>query len=216
MIAGVYVAEDAVTGECLYVGQSRNIELRKRKHLQKLRDGSHPRKDFVEWFNLHGESRLLIGEVESGLETDQELNSSEVWWFLMLRPRFYGKQPSLRESWVHSDETKAKISASLRRMHATNAPRKAPRKKLNRCARCNSGLSVRAKSAVYCRACVNRSHANREHPAPKAVLEDLYLVQKLSLRKIGEKYGVSQVAVLTLFKKYGIPRRGPAAFAAHG
>ena len=205
MKSGIYVIEDSLTGVCLYVGQSRDLETRKRKHIEKLKNGSHPRKDFIEWFKESGENRLKVTVVEEGLTSDEELNSSEIWWFNKLRPVFYGKEPSLNETWVHSQATKDKIRQSLTgRVRGSVEKRPESRN----CDRCGTSYKFTKSKSLHCsNRCSKLTHAKLGYPVNKEVLEELYLDSKLSLRAIGDLYGVSQVAVLNLCKKYEIPRR---------
>lgn len=200
MSSGIYVIEDRETKECLYVGQSKDLATRKRKHLQKLKDGSHPRKDFVEWFKVAGEQRLKVIEVETGLVTDEELNRSEIWWFNKLKPKFYGKEPSLNETWVHSQATKDKIRNTLSgRVIATWA-------RESICPRCKNTYKVKNPKTKFCSLqCSKLTHAVESYPPPKEVLEELY--KDMTLREIGKVYGVSQVSVMNLCKKYGIVMR---------
>lgn len=200
MKSGIYVIEDSLTGECLYVGQSRDLATRKRKHLQKLKNGSHPRKDFVEWFKLNGEDRLQFHTVETELKTDAELNSSEIWWFNKLKPKFYGKEPSLNETWVHSQATKDKIRNTMSGRVIATWAREAI------CPRCKNTYKVKNPKTKFCSTqCSKLTHAVESYPPPKEVLEELY--KDMTLREIGKVYGVSQVSVMNLCKKYGIVMR---------
>jgi predicted DNA-binding protein YlxM (UPF0122 family) len=51
-----------------------------------------------------------------------------------------------------------------------------------------------------------RSETKKIH-IDKKVLEDLYLIQKLSMKKIAKKIGISQQAVLNRMKEFGMKRR---------
>lgn len=98
MTTGIYGIFDASNGECLYVGQSRRMKMRWRAHLKTLSNGTHGRKDFVKWFNAHGKSKESLRFVT--LETLSEnagmlsLNQSELFWFMELAPKFWGRYPS--------------------------------------------------------------------------------------------------------------------------
>lgn len=108
-IYGIFCSE---SGDCLYVGLSRNIEDRWKSHLKTLKNGTHPRKEFVSWFAHKGMSpeTLRFEILEEGCSVD--LNTLEIKWFKELSPRFFGKVPSENEKWSHSDETKEKIKNS--------------------------------------------------------------------------------------------------------
>lgn len=111
MVCGVYGVFDAFTGECLYVGQSKNVECRLQHHMAALARHAHIRTEFDQWFREHGddphslESRLL----ERCEDTDDAKNFAECKWFSILRPRFYGVKPSMDYRWGMSDETRSKI-----------------------------------------------------------------------------------------------------------
>lgn len=128
---GIYGIFDSKTKECLYVGQSTNIVKRWMKHKNKLMNETH-RKDFVEWFknknnDLNSIKFIILEEIifseenkvedffNSGLEMnlEEKLNKTEIKWFNLLHPRFYGKVPSLNEKWKHSENSRNNISESL-------------------------------------------------------------------------------------------------------
>ena len=53
-ITGVYGIFDLDTDQCLYVGQSVDVNERLRKHNEKLLAGKHPRKEMQQWFDGEG------------------------------------------------------------------------------------------------------------------------------------------------------------------
>jgi IS30 family transposase len=59
-----------------------------------------------------------------------------------------------------------------------------------------------------------RSGRFRRAEVPRALLEQLYLVEALPLREIAGRLGVSVGTVSNRLRAYGIPRRGRAAVAA--
>ena len=97
--------------------------MRWKKHLALLKSGHHRRKDFVEWFQQEGSdaSKLSFRILEEGVEA--QLNELEIKWFDLLGPRFYGKLPSAGEAWQHSETTKQKISAGVKRSRLDNPER---------------------------------------------------------------------------------------------
>ena len=208
MSSGIYVIEDRETKECLYVGQSKDLAMRQRKHLQKLKNGSHPRKDFVEWFKLNGEDRLQFHIVETELKTDDELNLSEIWWFNKLSPRFYGKQPSLNEAWSHSLETRSKISQALkgRKVQGSGFT--------HTCPVCYtefaSSKSVRTFCSVDCRIKSNRTPGAKEKPS-RDELEMLYLVEGKSLTQLEKVYLTSRTTIQRWCKEYNINKNAAVA-----
>ena len=208
MSSGIYVIEDRETKECLYVGQSKDLAMRQRKHLQKLKNGSHPRKDFVEWFKLNGGDRLQFHIVETELETDAELNSSEIWWFNKLSPRFYGKYPSLNETWVHSQETKEKIQSAMRALPGYI-------ERVNKtCPQCSKVFETVPSRGVYCsKACynLNTGPAVKFPPPEESELRQFYIIEKQSLRALGKHYGVSRTTVQKWCRQYKLHKNAAVA-----
>lgn len=115
MTVGIYSIFSVETGECLYVGMSSvSIEKRFKQHLKKLRNKSHPRIDFVEWYHNNGSDPKNIDFriLEECKNDSKILNTLEIKWFNLLSPKYFGKKPSLNEKWEHSEETKEKIRKS--------------------------------------------------------------------------------------------------------
>lgn len=96
MTVGVYGIFDKRDDTCLYVGQSKNIELRWRKHLNGLRANRHSRKKFSRWLHDHGEDNLDFRVLETCENTPKIKNELEQKWFDDLSPLFHGKSPSSR------------------------------------------------------------------------------------------------------------------------
>lgn len=116
MTCGIYSISDQ-SGNCLYVGLSRDIESRWRSHIKELKGRRHPQTKFSDWFHGNGGTESLVFKVveECNLSaTDVELNSTEIKWFYALEPYFYGKVPSTREQWGPSQETKDRVRETLR------------------------------------------------------------------------------------------------------
>lgn len=110
-VCGIYGIFDILTGECLYVGQSKNIYERRQSHFKRLRGERHL-KPFTEWFVSIGkdESRLDLRVLCRCLDNDDIKNKLEIFWFNELHPRFYGAVPSINNRWSHSEETRKKIA----------------------------------------------------------------------------------------------------------
>lgn len=112
MVCGVYGIFDVFTGECLYVGQSRNVKSRLQHHLSALKRHDHVRTEFVQWFREHADDphSLDFKLLEQCEDTDDAKNFAECKWFSILHPRFYGAKPSMDYTWNMSKETRLKIS----------------------------------------------------------------------------------------------------------
>lgn len=117
MTAGIYGIFSSRTGECLYIGQSRNIEYRCSVHLQKLSKETHSRKDFNQWFKKENKEKdsLIFSILEESSLENQNLNSLEIKWFNSLSPRFFGKTPSLKEKWAQTEASKKRIAEGVRK-----------------------------------------------------------------------------------------------------
>ena len=113
-VCGVYGIFDTLTGECLYVGQSKNIYERKMSHFRRLRGERHL-KSFTKWFVSidKDESRLNLKVLSRCFNNDDIKNKLEIFWFNELHPKFYGAVPSVNNRWSHSEETRKKIGKSL-------------------------------------------------------------------------------------------------------
>lgn len=111
-ITGVYGIFDLDTDQCLYVGQSVDVNERLRKHNEKLLAGKHPRKEMQQWFDGEGNQAysLILEHCE---DTDDAKNSCEIKWFCLLNPLFYGVAPTVNNTWSHSEKTRKRISESL-------------------------------------------------------------------------------------------------------
>ena len=108
MTCGIYGIFSSCTRECLYVGQSKNIEYRWKQHLSKLRRGKHPQKKFSQWFRDHGcsPSVLSFRILEECIDESCVKNRLEIKWFNELEPLYYSQLPSMNSSYT-----------SLRRAH---------------------------------------------------------------------------------------------------
>lgn len=123
IICGVYGIFNTHSNECLYVGQSKDISSRWRRHISDLQINNHRCKLFNEWFNANTsvESLLTFKVLEECIDDDLVKNICEIKWFNELSPLFFGKVPSTKDKWAHSDITKEKIRiAATKPMHKKN------------------------------------------------------------------------------------------------
>lgn len=259
MTIGIYGIFNRINDECLYVGQTLDIDLRWKQHLKLLKSKKHPRKDFVEWYHIDNNSDLIDFKVLEECNKNK-LNDLEIKWFNSLLPKYYGKKPSNKEIWEHSDETKNKISESLRKNYYAkiclkcnkdfyaitddkelcNKCRKyigKNKKSYNKpyipikmkCINCNNEL-LNTRNKKYCsKECRLDFHNNKCKTCSKLIEKNLkycsnkcyneykgsipisfnelykmYIVEKLSTRKIALKTGYSNVSIQNWLRKYGI------------
>lgn len=207
---GVYGIFYAKTNECLYIGHSARISDRWEEHLKNLRNGNHPRKNFVEWFRERDqdESILSFEILEETDNTDEALNRAEIKWFNKCKPRFYGKIPSMNETWRHSEKTKQKISKSVRKANGTFGKN---RKRV--CRTCKEIYFSSKHTSKYCsRKCINVDQEIRKrgfiprNDLDASLISSLYEEGK-SLRAIAREVGVSPTTVKKVLEKEGTPLR---------
>ena len=117
MTVGVYGIFDRDTNTCLYVGMSANIEQRWNSHMREIKGGRHRRKGLVDWSEEFGFDSLIFVVIEECENDDKLKNALEIKWFNNLKPKFYGKKPSMNDTWVHSEETKRKIGNAAVKNH---------------------------------------------------------------------------------------------------
>lgn len=199
LFIAIYSATD---GACLYVGQSKHIEARFRQHVTKLknrRTGALPR--FVEWYHAHGaqESLLHLVILEKCADDDLVKNELEAFWFDELRPRFYGKAPSLSETWTHSGATRAKIAESAR-MNLGNPTGSSKRVSLP-CLSC--GVFTLSKKQI-CRSCHKAQQDTDFDLQWFDKIRVLYCEEGLSTRAIGRELSVPHGSVNASLKRHGI------------
>ena len=200
MSAGIYAFFDK-DGDCLYVGQSSDIESRRASHIKCLRGGYHKRKEFVEWYR-ENENSLEFKVLEECDDNPEIKNALEVLYFNELRPRFYGQVPSLLDKFRHSDETKAKIAKTVRR----NLEDAGVYKDIV----CPCGLTFStwsSRPASYCSLACSRSLSSLKDWDRDSVIP-LYN-SGMTLHQIGESLGVSYRTVHKYMVKNNIPRRRP-------
>lgn len=96
---GVYAIWPNRTGECLYVGETGDLEVRWRQHRSKLRHHKHPAPGFSEWYDAQepdreGSIRFSVLERTDDIQQRAKL---EAIWFDRLLPRFFGRVPLLSQ-----------------------------------------------------------------------------------------------------------------------
>lgn len=161
MNCGIYAIFDKKTSECLYVGQSRDIKARWKRHISLLRRSSHL-ENFNKWFLNAGRDieRLGFSFLEICENDDLTLNNAEIKWFNDLSPRFYGKSPSVNDKWAHSDETRAKIAQKVAGYHAKRSSSKAITEKIAEekiCISCKKQFTTKRIDKKYCSDSCRRS-----------------------------------------------------------
>ena len=206
MTVGIYGIFNSETRECLYVGQSKDIDTRWRAHLKRLRNKKHPRQDFVEWFHLNGASEgLLSFEVLETCEpVENKLNSLEITWFNELTPKFYGKKPPLKGKWKQSENTKKKISQSVRKAYYSklDSPIRTIEGFRILCGTCGVEFIYNRKRKYCSVECYNKS---RKKIAPsKELVEQLWFEEKKSVSQLMEIFNCSQRTVYNILNRFDI------------
>lgn len=216
MTVGIYGIFDSKTDECLYVGMSKNIEQRWKSHIKLLRSKKHPRKDFVEWFHTNGAQKELLDFrlLEECENNETVLNSLEIKWFNELLPKYFGKKPSLNERWVRSEESKKKVSESLRKYRDS-----LPQKPVSICLNKNCNNIVRHNRNKYCSVkCANLSIKKKLNKKMlghlilnKSRIIELYLEGK-SLEEIANLFSTTKKTLSNFLKSEGVEvrKRGAA------
>jgi GIY-YIG catalytic domain protein len=205
-VCGIYGIFDTLTGECLYVGQSKNIHERRQSHFKRLR-GERYLKSFTEWFVSIGkdESRLDLRVLCRCLDNDDVKNKLEIFWFNELHPRFYGAVPSINNRWSHSEETRKKIGVRTYESercgkHYTCAVY------YYTCVVCNkffsSPRSKRGKHALCSKECMRVHHLKMDTLDYNKV-KDLY-ESGVTQVKIAKTFGVSNATVSKFMRDNGI------------
>lgn len=219
VIVGIYGIFDSENGECLYIGQSVRIPERWQDHIKNLKNGSHRREDFIEWFKDKGqkESALSFKILEETDESNDSLNRAEIKWFNKLKPRFYGKKPSMNEIWEHSEETKGKISTSVRKYIVSSGGTIRSDLPIT-CPTCKKEFIPPKANRTYCSVdCIDmtKTHdkANRTLGfTPRSDLDE-EKIEKLykdgySLAELAKKTGVSHITIRNLLLDRDVKMRG--------
>lgn len=103
MRSGIYAIYDRDEDLCLYVGLSKDIDDRWRRHRKALGSGLHSVQDFADWFISIGSNlnRLDFRLLENVEPDHAVLRPREVYWFELLHPRFYGVHPGDDNFWSY-------------------------------------------------------------------------------------------------------------------
>ena len=110
---GIYKITNLINSK-LYIGKSKDIENRYKKHLTQLKHNNHINKHFQNSFNKYGEDNFLyeiIEECELNL-----LNDKEKYWinyYDCSNPLFGYNKTKGGDGLIATDEIKSKISKSL-------------------------------------------------------------------------------------------------------
>ena len=190
MTIGIYGIFDTRNGDCLYIGQSKNIQDRWRSHRKRLLAGKHL-KDFTEWFKEQGSdiSTLELRELEETINTDEAKNAAEIRWFDNLSPKFYGQVPSAnKRGWEQAEETKQKISTSVKQRFRSSGNLGKDREYT--CAYCGllfkgSTYKVQQYCSVVCRGYSQHSLTKEDRAAAKELLKTK------SLREVAKIFNTS-------------------------
>lgn len=114
MDSGVYSFVSSVDGR-RYVGAAADMGARKKRHLYKLRLGSHSNKEFQESFDKNGESSFKF-EVLERCPPDHCATREGYWVAKFFSKLFYTGSAAMTSGVpgsTHKEETKAKISEAL-------------------------------------------------------------------------------------------------------
>lgn len=198
MTIGIYAIFDSRNNECLYVGQSKQIEARWRQHVTKMKNKRKSAlKDFVYWYHANDadESILSFEILEECEDNDLVKNILESKWFDELKPRFFGKVPSLSERWSHSEETKKAISDSIKNIS------KPLDIILPLCDFCKK-IQVKRKGLKYCSDLCYKSATKKNIDLD--LLKEMYLDRNTSLNEICEYFGVTGGVIVDRLKSIGI------------
>lgn len=201
MTCGIYAIFSSFDDECLYVGQSKNVEDRYRQHITKLKSRRKSAlASFVAWYHDNGadESLLRFELLETCQNIDLVKNDAEARWFDKLKPRFYGKMPSLSEKWEHTETTKQAIREAMLA--------KSLLIKLM-CPICESTFrQTKAGQKVCSRKCSDelRSQNAIKRFASKEELEILFVEKNLSIFQIAEIVGTSDRTISRLLTVHGL------------
>ena len=203
MTTGIYGIFDTRNGDCLYIGQSKNIQDRWRSHRKRLLAGKHLQ-GFTEWFQGQGSdiSILELRVLETTDNTDEAKNVAEIRWFKKLSPTFYGQVPSINNSgWTQAEETKQRIADSLLGQHRPHT---------YVCAYCSSDFETRRKkrcSQTYCSSACYTDAVARKRLVDIEELRKLYYEERRNIRYISKLFGVGDNTILKVMKENGMTPR---------
>lgn len=210
MTVGIYGWFDKETGQCLYVGQSSNIEKRKKSHLKSLKSRKHSRKDFSEYYHQKDNKEDIYLKILEETKNDLKIkNAAEIKWFIELKPLFYGMKPD--ESYycfTATEETKKLISKNIQNSN----------KEVSQvCTVCKTNLTFRQNGiCIECKDKRNKEiieEKKKQNLEKGIVISDedvikLYVNNKMSYREIAKEFGISCVTVRKIIKRNNITPRG--------
>ena len=115
MKTGIYKIKNTIT-EDFYIGSACHFYNRKSKHLTTLRNQTHQNKHLQNAFNKYGEKSFVFELIEECLK--EQLPIKEQWYLDNLNPH-YNICTVVEGRWglLHEEETKVKISESVKRFH---------------------------------------------------------------------------------------------------
>lgn len=111
---GIYGIFAVDSDECLYIGESTRIRERWSDHLRGLATGSHVRKDFTEWFKDRGSETDALDFRILEICQPEDLGARERFYFDLFKPRFFGQIPHANRQWFQTEETRKRISDSMK------------------------------------------------------------------------------------------------------
>lgn len=193
MSIGIYALYYGET--CLYVGQSKDIEQRYKRHIIRLKAGTALQK-FNEWFqenNCPHES-IELKILEECEDNDLIKNELEIKWFNDLSPLFYGKVPSLKDTWSHSEETRKKISESLRNYKTDGGTIKSRIDLIRVCMNCSKEFNSSREKPKFCSRDCMKSYSRESLKDRNNLIIALH-DSGLSLREIAKEVSTSHVTV---------------------
>lgn len=130
----------------------------------------------------------------------------EIKWFNSLSPKYYGKRPSLNETWVLSEETREKIKKTI--IDKLPLDKNYLFRDLT-CLFCDKIFHNKNKDRIFCsRKCQSeytKYKSNKEYDYD--YIYDLYWNQGISRPELAKLLGVGRTKALTIMKRLGIPRR---------
>lgn len=210
MTVGIYGWFDRENDQCLYIGQSCNIESRKSSHLKKLRNGKHARKDFAEYYQNKENKDDIYLEILEVTEDNLDIkNAAEIKWFNLLKPLFYGMEPD--ETYYCFTPTKESRKNSSETVKNTNNKSSKP------CIECTKNLTYRRDGiCISCKEKENdkiikeKRKYNKENNITFSDLEiiEMYIGKDMSYREISLETGLSSTTVGKIIKRNYIKPKG--------
>lgn len=198
-MSGIYGIFDSVSSECLYIGLTHDFSARWKSHLRKLKAKTHPQKGLIDWWIINGErpDRLTFKVLETC--SSEELNAKEIFWFKRMKPKFYGKLPSLNETWSHTDETKEKLRQAIKPKSFVSKVCKACKKDFE--------IEVKRRKYLFCSADCRYAARFKLSEVSETKMRHLYFRENMNLEEIGSLFGVSSVTVANRMTTLNIQRK---------